>query len=341
MIRNKLYKESLAAVLDAMEVDNATFLVTGASGLIGSCVIDLILLANARGKQNHVYALGRSAAKLERRFKDYLGDKCFHVLEQDVCTPLSDELQFDYIIHGASNADPVSYAKFPVETMTTTIIGSYHILEYGRKHPDCRITLLSTFEVYGNASKEVYREADAGLLDFNAFRACYPESKRSAEILSRCYVDEYGVQVNVARLSSIYGPTMTVNDSKAHAQFLRNALVNQNIVLKSEGLQRRTYTYVVDAVTAILAILFRGTAKESYNVSNEEAIASIAEVARTVAEIAGTKVTFDLPTALEAKGFSKPQDCILDNSKLKSLGWKGRYSVFSGFKECFSILKSS
>ena len=134
---------------------------------------------------------------------------------------------------------------------------------------------------------------------------------------------------------------MAVDDSKAHAQFLRNALAGQDIVLKSEGRQRRTYTYVIDAVTAILAILFRGAEKESYNVSYEEAVASIAEVARTVAEIAGTQVTFDLPTAIEAKGFSKPQDCILDNSKLKSLGWQGRYSVFTGFKACFDILKNS
>lgn len=340
MINNQIYRESLEQVIDAIEVSNASFLVTGASGLIGSCLIDLLMLANGKGLNNKVYALGRSREKLKSRFPDYVGDPNFVVIEQNICEPIDDTLRFDYILHGASNADPISYAKYPVETMTTNILGSYNILEYGRKHASCRILLMSTFEVYGNTGKDVYTESESGVIDFNAFRACYPESKRSMEILSRCYVNEYNINVRVARLSSIYGPTMAENDSKAHAQFLRNALDGKDIVLKSEGLPRRTYTYVVDAITGLLCVLFRGVVAESYNISNENAIASIAEVAKTCAEIAGTKVIFDIPSELEAKGFSKPQNCILDNSKLKSLGWQGYYTVKRGFCECYNILKS-
>ena len=183
-------------------------------------------------------------------------------------------MKFDYIIHGASNADPISYAKYPVETITTNVIGANNVLEYGKKHQNCKITFLSTFEVYGQTTHDEYKELDFGLVDFNVFRSCYPESKRVMEILSRCYVDEYGVNVNVARLSSVYGPTMSPNDSKAHAQFLRNALGNEDIVMKSKGLAKRTYTYVFDASTAILMILFRGKTGECYNVSNENSIAS-------------------------------------------------------------------
>lgn len=341
MVENKLYRDSLLQVIDDVEVSNKSFLITGASGLIGSCLIDLLMLANENGKQNHIYALGRSKSKLEKRFAAFIGNEYFHIVEQDICTPISDNLHFDFIVHGASNADPVSYAKYPVETMTTNIMGGHNILEYGRKHTSCRITMLSTFEVYGNTSADVYKESDAGVIDFNAFRSCYPESKRSIEILSRCYVGEYGVNVNVARLCSIYGPTMLANDSKAHAQFMKNAIEGKDIVLKSKGLPRRTYCYVVDAVTGILAVLFRGKAEESYNVSNENAVASIAEVAQVCADIAGTKVIFDLPSEIEAKGFSKPQNCILDNSKLRELGWKGRYDVNRGFSECIQILCKS
>lgn len=341
MIKNQLYRDSLIRVIDAVEADDKSFLVTGASGLIGSCAIDLIMLANEKGKHNHVYAVGRSKEKLKKRFSAFLNSEYFHIVEQNVCTPFCDEVKYDYIIHGASNADPVSYAKYPVETMTTNIIGSYNILEYGRRHKGCKITILSTFEVYGNAQKDEYVETDAGVLDFNAFRSCYPESKRSVEMLSRCYVDEFAVNVNVARLSSIYGPTMAATDSKAHAQFLHNALEGKDIVLKSQGLPRRNYTYVVDAVTGILTVLFRGAVKESYNVSNEKSIASIAEVAKICAEVAGTKVVFDSPSDVEARGFSKPQNCILNNNKLKSLGWNGLFSVREGFEECYAILYSN
>ena len=201
-------------------------------------------------------------------------------------------------------------------------------------------TILSTFEVYGNTGNDVYRESDVGIIDFNCLRSCYPESKRSLESLTHCYVIEHKIDANIARLSSIYGPTMLESDSKAHAQFIKNAIVGNNIVLKSKGFKRRTYCYVIDAVTGVLFVLLRGNKGESYNISNENAIASIAEVAHIVANIAGVKVVYELPSEIEAKGFSKPQNCILNNSKLKSLGWEGYYDVQKGLNETLSILKN-
>lgn len=332
-----LYKTALQKIKPAVEVDNKSFLITGASGLIGSCLIDLLMTAN-KVFHNHVYALGRSKAKLQNRFNDYLESSFFHILEQDIRTPLSDELHFDYIIHGASNADPISYAKYPAETMLTNMEGGINILEYTRKHFDCKAEILSTFEVYGKLDKDDYVEQDAGTIDFNQIRSCYPESKRVMEILSRCYVDEYNANVNIGRLCSIYGPTMATADSKAHAQFMRNALEGKDIVLKSTGEQKRTYCYVLDAVTGILTVLFHGKKGEAYNISNEQSVVTIAELAQVIAGIAGRSVIFDLPSELEKKGFSKPQNCVLDNSKLRALGWSGNYDINQGIGECLSIL---
>ena len=338
MLGSDLYQQSIRKIIDAVDVKDKTFLVTGATGLIGSCIIDLLMECNNLGYNNNVYALGRSATKLQARFSNYINNPLFHILEQDIIEPISDRIGFDYIFHGASNADPVSYAKYPVETMTTNILGSYNVLEYGKKHVGCKLLIMSTFEVYGNKGQDNYIESDSGVIDFNAFRSCYPESKRSVEILSRCYHSEYNVDVRVARLSSIYGPTMAKDDSKAHAQFLKKAINGENIVLKSKGLQKRTYTYVLDAVTALMSVMFNGLAGESYNISNEKSIATIAEVADLCAKLAGTEVVFDIPSELEAKGFSKPQNCILDNMKLKGLGWEGRYTIKEGLQETFNIM---
>ena len=118
---NQLYRFALEKVVGAVEVNGKSFLITGASGLIGSCLIDLLMLANEKGQSNHVYALGRSLLKLEKRFANYLNSSYFHIIEQDICSPINDNLSFDYIIHGASNADPISYAKYPVETMKTNM----------------------------------------------------------------------------------------------------------------------------------------------------------------------------------------------------------------------------
>ena len=337
---NSIYYNSLVKLLDSVEVSNACFLVTGASGLIGSCLIDLLMLANENGANNTIFALGRSRDKLVSRFPQYVNNPKFVMLEQNICQPLDKSLCFDYILHGASNADPISYARYPAETMTTNFLGSYNVLEYSREHEKCKILIMSTFEVYGNTGNDEYIEADAGIIDFNELRSCYPESKRAVETLSQCYASEYDINVRVARLSSVYGPFMSKDDSKAHAQFLRNAVNGNDIVLKSKGLSRRSYTYVLDAVSALFCVLFRGKIAESYNISNENSIASIAEIASVCAKLSGTKVIYDLPSELEAKGFSKPQNCILDNHKVRDLGWLARYSVIDGFSECIKILKA-
>ena len=338
-MKNKaLYKASLEKVINAVEISGKSFLITGASGLIGSCLIDLLMLACGKGMNNHIYALGRSAKKLEAQFSEYLNSNYFHIVEQDICSPINDNLNFDYIIHAASNADPINYAKYPVETMKTNLLGIINVLEYARSHPSCRVELLSTFEVYGNVGKDEYVESEVGLLDFNALRACYPESKRAAETMARCYNDEYNVDVTISRLSSIYGPTMAENDSKAHAQFLRNALAGKDIALKSKGEQKRTYCYVLDAVTGIFTILFHGKKGEAYNVSNEDSIVTIAKLAQINAEECNRTVVFDIPSELESKGFSKSQNCILDNRKLRNLGWQAKYNIREGIKECLSIL---
>jgi len=341
MIENKIYRDALEKTVPYIAIGNGSVLVTGASGLIGSCLIDLLLCANKYGRNFEIYALGRSKYKLNARFKAFVESGNLHYIEQDIREPLDGSINYDYIIHGASNADPKSYALYPVETMLINIVGTKNILEYCRSHPQTRVILLSTFEVYANAGKDVYSEADYGILDLNILRNCYPESKRCAEQLLRCYVDEYKVNAVIGRLCSIYGPTMVKGDSKAHSQFIRNAFKGENIVLKSKGEQRRTYCYVIDAVTGLLFILAKGISGEAYNISYENSIASIADVAETVFKIAGTSVVFDLPDEIELKGFSSTQNCILDNKKLRNLGWHGSYSLGEGLTETLRIMKSN
>lgn len=338
MIDNTVYRAALERALPDIAIRDGKVLVTGASGLIGSCLTDLLLLSNGHGRHFEVFALGRSKARLQARFKAFKDSSRLHFIEQDIRQPIDGKVEYDYIIHGASNADPRSYALYPAETMLINIIGAKNILDYCKDHLATKAVMLSTFEVYGNAGKDVYEEADNGIVDINMLRSCYPESKRGMEVLTRCYIDEYKVNAVIGRLSSIYGPTMTEDDSKAHAQFIRNGLQGKDIVLKSKGEQRRTYCYVIDAVTGLLCVLGKGVAGEAYNISNEKSIVTIAEFAQTVADISGTKVITETPGETEKKGYSAPQNCILDNKKLIQLGWEGRYDIQQGISECLSIL---
>lgn len=329
------YNKAIRAIASEITSEGGRILVTGSTGLIGSCIIDVLLAANFVFEKNfEIFALGRSEEKLRNRFGTQKG---LHFVIQDVIEPINTE-GLDYIIHAASNADPKTYALYPAETIITNIQGAKSILDYC-KQKSARVLFTSTFEVYGKLEKNEYDEEQYGIIDLNLLRSCYPESKRTAEMLFKAYADEYGVDCVIARLASIYGPTMKQDDSKAHAQFIRNALAGEDIVLKSKGEQIRTYCYVMDAVSGLLAVLFRGKTGEAYNIANEASIASIAELAQIVAYYTGTKVVFDLPDEIERKGFSKPQNCILKTDKIKALGWNGKYDLKTGINETMTILK--
>ena len=328
------YKTAINAVASEISTKGGRILVTGSTGLIGSCIIDVLLAANALyGRKYEIFALGRSEEKLLRRFGK---NDDLHFVVQDVTEPLKVD-NLDHIIHAASNADPKSYALYPAETIMTNIQGAKNVLEYCRRN-NTRVLLTSSFEVYGKLEQDIYDETNYGIIDLDLIRSCYPESKRTAELLFMSYADEYNVDCVIARLSSIYGPTMKNDDSKAHAQFIRNALAGENIVMKSKGEQIRSYCYVMDAVSALFAILYKGKTGEAYNVANENSIASIAELAKTIADQAGTEVVFELPDEIENKGFSKPQNCVLNTEKIKKLGWFGKYDLQTGIRETLTVL---
>ena len=217
--------------------------------------------------------------------------------------------------------------------------GTLNVLNYARRHPGCRVLFTSTFEVYGEIpDRSCLSEEDYGLIDYNQIRSGYPESKRTAELLVRSFVEEYGVDAVIARLSSIYGPTMTKGDNKAAAQFIRRAAAGQDIVLKSKGNQRRSYCYVADACAGILTALRRGKAGEAYNVCNPACEITIAELAQIAAKAAGTRVVFDLPDELEQKGFGKAKDSVLRADKLTALGYAPAYSAEKGITVSVSII---
>ena len=326
------YKKAIKTVASRLGVKNGTILITGALGLIGSCLVDVLLETNFR-----IYALDLKKEKMVERFGKENDRLVF--IEHNICDPLTDEFNFDYIINAASFADPISYALYPAETILVNVLGTKNVLDYAKKNINVRVLITSTFEVYGKLDKDFYSEDDFGLLDYNVLRSCYPESKRTAEVLVRSFLDEYHINGLIVRLSSIYGPTMLTNDSKAHAQFLFKGIKGEDIVLKSKGNQKRTYTYVIDAVDAILYVLFNGKSGDVYNIANSESVITISELADIIASLCDVRVVYDVPNELEEKGFSKPQNCILLTDKISSLGWKPCYNVYEGLKQTLDIMK--
>lgn len=317
---------------------NKKFLITGANGLIGSYLIDFLIYLNEKFDLNiNIYAVSRNKTKLLTRFGTE--KKGLILLEQDLNNALDFELKPDFIVHAASNAHPLVFSQDPVGTMKTNLLGTINLLD-SIKNTGCKFLYISSGEIYGNNTDHAFTEKDNGNIDSKLLRSCYPESKRAAETLCMAYAEQYNIHVNIARLCYVYGPTITDSNSRADAQFLRNVLDGQDIVMKSEGLQKRTYCYVGDAVSAILHILINSENKEVYNVANPNSIATVREYAQTLANVGNVKLKFEIPNAIESKGYSKQADSILDSQKLIDTGWEPMYDLQKGLQHTFDIRRN-
>lgn len=329
---------AIQALPDVQKLRSARILITGATGLVGAFLTDCLLaLSDQNALDLRLYALCRNAARAKERFGERVNAIAADVSE---ATALP---ECDYIIHAASNAHPKAFSADPVGTMLANILGVRNLLEHLRAQGHGRLLFVSTGEIYGDnpAIRDGFSETDFGKIDSMNPRACYPESKRAAETLCASYLSQYRVDSVVARLCYVYGPTITNENSRADAQFLRNALSKTDIIMKSAGAQVRSYCYVADAARALIAILSGGESGSAYNVANRAAVRSIREYAEALAKVAGVQVKFETPEDAEKRGYSTVSRAVQKPDRLEALGWKPLFSFEEGIEHTFRIIEEA
>lgn len=320
---------------------NSTILITGGTGMICSAVADILLFLNKKcNAEIRIILAGRSKERINKRFLGFAEGKDYVFKPYDATVHTDLQVHADYLIHGASNANPVIYAKEPVETMLANIVGINSLLDLAVRMNSHRLLYISSSEVYGNKREfRSYVEDDYGYVDILNQRASYPSSKRAAETLCIAYGWEYNLDTVIVRPGHIYGPTIIDSDSRASAQFTRNAAAGENIVLKSAGNQLRSYCYVLDCASAILTVLINGETGNAYNISNPYSIVTISDIAKALAKAANTEVVYEEMSELEKQGANMMTNSSLDSKKLEALGWSAAFSLEEGSRKTVEILR--
>lgn len=335
--------ERLCAGIDLGFLQGRTVLVTGASGMLGSCLVDLLSVWNqTQASPCRITAISRNFEAARRRFGSVWEEKFFLFRAQNVCDKpdgLPDTV--DYVIHAASNADPVSMAKYPVDTLMANVLGTKNLLDYGLGHEMGRFLYVSSGEVYGqpDTGGADFTEGYCGALDLSNMRSCYPEGKRASEVLCQSYISQYGVDAVIARPCHLFGPTMTERDSRATSEFLRKAAAGEDIELKSAGLLERSHCYVLDAAAALLLVLKAGACGQAYNIADRQYQMTVREFAERAAEAGQCSVVYTQPNQLEVKGYSRVSRMVLDALKVEALGWKPEKRKTGAIQETVDILR--
>ena len=347
LYENPMYLEDIAKVADLNlpweKLQGRSVLISGATGLVGSFLVDVLMERNGRGLDCTVYALGRNAERAAKRFTRWESSPSLQFIPYDINLPFQrDDLgKVDYILHLASNTHPMQYATDPIGTITTNIIGLTNMLDFAVAHEAERFAFSSSNEVYGEnrGDVELFTEDYCGYINCNTMRAGYPESKRCGEALCQAYKAQKGLDIVIPRLTRSYGPTMLMSDTKAISQFIRKGIAGEDIILKSTGTQYFSYTYMADAVSGLLTVLLCGESGGAYNIADVTSDIMLKDLAAIIAETAGKEVVFELPDALEASGYSTATKARLDGSKLRALGWKPAYQIQEGLRRTIAILK--
>ena len=338
---NDLYLQDIRAVagleLPWEQLRGKSMVISGSTGMIGSFLIDVLMEMEL---DMTIYALGRNAEKAKARFARWWGNERFCFVQCDINSGIPLEGKVDYVFHAASNTHPVAYATDPIGTITTNIIGTDHLLRFAADHGARRVLFASSVEVYGEnrGDVEVFAEDYCGYLNCNTLRAGYPESKRCGEALCQAYIKQRGLDVVIPRLARTYGPTMLRSDTKALSQFLKKGIAGEDIVLKSEGTQLFSYTYVADAVSAVLYCLLLGQCGVAYNISDSASDIRLRDLAAIIAHAAGRQVVFDLPDETERAGYSTATKAVMESEKIRALGWRAQYTMQAGLERTLSIL---
>lgn len=299
------------------------FLVTGASGLIGSAFVKLV---RERGL-GEVVSIGRNPKMLLPPAVEYSA-----ALRGDGFEGVTD------VILAASPASPDLFVRDPDAVIKANTVDVEAFLSHLPKSANC--VYVSSSEVYGkiNVPPNGCTEDMQGVLDDRDARSCYAIGKRRAEAICR-EAAHRGLNVKIARPGHIYGPTAGRCDKRVSSVWAYAAAEGKDLVMKSDGAQLRSYTHCRDCATALLAILERGIPGEAYNIANRNSVITIRQMATILADAGGVSLLASSPTPAETAAFNPMMNSSLDPTRLESLGWHGEINAEKGLRETVLELK--
>ena len=331
-------QEFVSSFVLADELRGSSFLITGATGLIGSVMVKCLVALNRRHNLGlRIVAVIRDLEKAKRVFNDEFSEIVFKRLSLNDVTIDNIGAEIDYVVHLASPTASKYFVDYPVETLRTAIEGTTSVLEYVKNVGVKAMVYASSLEVYGGNDTDGWLDEDfQGYLNPLDTRSSYNMGKRAAECLCHAYAEEYNVPVMMARFTQVFGAGISDQENRVFAQFARSVIHDNDIEIHTQGLSAKPYCYTTDAVSAMLYILIKGQRGVAYNVANKDTYISIRDMAQFVRDLFNKDISVVIAPK-DDQGYAPQTKLRLSTDKLESLGW---YPIY-GLKEMFERLIDS
>lgn len=343
-MNNRVLEEDIRHFAEHFELweplKDKTFLITGATGLIGSVMTKCLLELN---RQRHlgikILAVVRNLEKANLLFGQNEDDLQFLQIGLKDVNANNIGQKVDYVIHLASPTAGKYMEKNPVETLDIVYRSTYALLNYAKQTDVKSMVYVSSLEYYGQVLDDrIITEDVQGYVDPQSSRSSYPMGKRAAEYLCYAFSEEYGTPAKIARLTQTFGAGISENDHRVFAQFARSIINGEDIVLHTTGESAKPYCYTMDAISAILYIMLKGQSGETYNIANPDTYISICDMAEYL------KLHFNPSINVRVElndkmGYAPVTKLHLSAKKLMALGWQPQYSLKDMFERLINYMK--
>jgi len=301
-------------------------LITGGAGFIGSHLAEYLIKAGEKvsiidnlstGNMNNIKNL-----KNNSRFKYYIDT----IMNEKLMRRLIKDC--DVIYHLAAAVGVKYIIDNPLDSIQTNVRGTEIVLDLANTYGKKKIVLASTSEIYGKdrANHKVFEENDDRVLGSTYItRWSYSSTKALDEFLALAYYREKKLPVVIARFFNTIGPRQAGRYGMVVPRFVKQALLNQPITVYGDGRQSRCFTYISDAVKAIVLLArCKGAVGEIFNIGSTSNIL-IVELARKIKKMINSKskIIFVPYEKAYEKGFEDMRHRIPNINKLKHyIGFK-------------------
>ncbi len=307
-------------------------LITGGAGFIGSHLVDRFL------RDGHeVVAIDNLCTGAPANLDDAVENARLTFVRADATAGLPVQGHVDAVLHFASPASPVHYARLALETLAVNSTGTAHACDLAER-TGARLIFASTSEIYGEPAVHPQPESYWGNVNPVGERACYDEGKRFGEALIATRVRLRALDGRIVRIFNTYGPRMAADDGRAIPNFIAQALAGRALTLYGDGSQTRSFTYIDDLVDGIARLTAHEQARGAIvNLGNPEEV-TITAVAGTIAAAAGVALRVEHgPLPSDDPSRRKP-----DVTRARELlGWEPQTPLREGIERTLAWWRST
>jgi len=295
-------------------------LVTGGAGFLGSYLCEALL---AEG--HSVVAVDNLLTGRAANLAHLSHEPRFELRQLDIIQPF-DAGPVGYVFHFASPASPLDYMVHGVETLKVGSLGTFHALDVAHRY-SAKFFLASTSECYGDPLEHPQKESYWGNVNPVGPRSVYDEAKRFSEAATMAYLRYYKLDTRIVRIFNTYGPRMQLNDGRVIPNFMKQALLGEDITVYGDGSQTRSFCYVTDEIEGILR-LARSLEHSPVNIGNPNEF-TILECARRVLAVTESKSRL----RFEPLPQDDPRQRRPDISRARGLlGWEPQTDLETGLR---------